>query len=92
MGSGWLLRAEVANASFFAPMHCRLKRMLEIIKSFVRRSDAAAQRLAMLYSLFGTCKALGVNPHRWLKRVLQLIPETKMSELGKLLPGKLKLD
>ena len=55
-------------------------------------SDAAAQRLAMLYSLFGTCKALGVNPHRWLKRVLQLIPETKMSELGKLLPGKLKLD
>ena len=34
-------------------------------------SDAGAQRLAMFYSLLGTCQALGVNPHRWLQRVLE---------------------
>ena len=52
-------------------------------------SDAAAQRLAMFYSFFGTCKVLGVNPYQWLKQVLEVMNETKLSELEELLPGRL---
>ena len=45
----------------------------------------------MLYSFLGTCKVQGVNPYQWLKRVLEVIPETKLSELDKLLSGRLEL-
>lgn len=55
-------------------------------------SDAGAQRLAMMYSFFGTCKALNVNPLKWLQRVLEVLPSTKMSDLENLLPGKLNLE
>lgn len=54
-------------------------------------SNKAAQRLAMMYSFLGTCKAQGVNPYLWLKKVLEVIPDTKLSELVNLLPGKLDL-
>ena len=50
-------------------------------------SHDAAQRIAMMYSFFGTCKAHDINPYEWLKTTLELIPETKLSELHKLLPG-----
>ena len=51
-----------------------------------------AQRLAMMYSFFGTCKALGVNPLTWLHRVLEIMPTAKMSDLDGLLPGNLDLE
>jgi len=50
-------------------------------------SHDAAQRIAMMYSFFGTCKAHDINRYEWLKTTLELIPETKLSELHKLLPG-----
>ncbi|MDZ4752462.1 MAG: IS66 family transposase [Flavobacteriales bacterium] len=50
-------------------------------------SHDAAQRIAMMYSFFGSCKAHDINPYEWLKETLELIPETKLSELHKLLPG-----
>ena len=50
-------------------------------------SHPAAERIAMMYSFFGTCKAHDVNPYDWLKSTLDRIPETKLSELEKLLPG-----
>ena len=52
-------------------------------------SDAGAQRLAMMYSFFGTCKALQVNPLAWLSRVLKIMPTANMSDLDSLLPGNL---
>lgn len=55
-------------------------------------SDAGAQRLAIMYSLLGTCKAKGVNPLKWLAKVLDLLPTAKVNDLEKLLPGNLKLD
>ena len=55
-------------------------------------SDAGAQRLAMMYSFFGTCKALGVNPLTWLHRVLEIMPTANMSDLDSLLPGNLNLE
>lgn len=50
-------------------------------------SHDAAQRIAIMYSFFGTCKAHDINPYEWLKETLELIPETKLSGLHKLLPG-----
>lgn len=54
-------------------------------------SDRGAERAAMFYSLFGTCKANNVNPFQWLKRVLEIIPEYKVNRLHELLPQNLKL-
>ena len=50
-------------------------------------SHEAAQRIAMMYSFFGSCKAHNINPYDWLKTTLERIPDTKLSELDKLLPG-----
>ncbi|MCP4459173.1 MAG: IS66 family transposase [Cytophagales bacterium] len=49
-------------------------------------SHDAAQRAAMFYSFFATCKFHDVNPYNWLKDVLPWISETKLIELHKLTP------
>lgn len=54
-------------------------------------SHAAGQRLAMMYSFFATCKAYNVNPHLWLKHVLDNINDCKVSNLDSLMPYNLKL-
>jgi len=50
-------------------------------------SHLAAQRAAMMYSFFATCKARGVNPYEWLSHTLSHIADTKMTDLHTLLPG-----
>jgi len=50
-------------------------------------SDEAAQRAAMMYSFFATCKSHDINPIEWLTNTLNLIPDTKISNLHTLLPG-----
>jgi transposase len=52
-------------------------------------SHDAAQRIAMMYSFFGSCKAQNINPYKWLKSTLEKIPDTKLSDLHTLLPGAL---
>ena len=54
-------------------------------------SARGAQRAAMFYSFFGTCKKNDVNPFDWLKKVLEIIPEHKVNRLDELLPQNLKL-
>ena len=54
-------------------------------------SSRGAQRAAMFYSFFGTCKQNNVNPFDWLKKVLEIIPEHKVSKLHELLPQNLEL-
>mgnify|MGYP003974314403 FL=1 len=54
-------------------------------------STRGAQRAAMFYSFFGTCKKNKVNPFQWLKKVLQIIPEYKVNKLHELLPQNLEL-
>jgi transposase len=49
-------------------------------------SHASAQRIAMMYSLFATCKIHDVNPTEWLTHTLEKIKDTKMSDLEKLMP------
>ena len=55
-------------------------------------SHDAAQRAAMIYTFFGTCKMNNVNPYSWLKKVLDLIPEYSASKIEDLFPQNLKLD
>lgn len=54
-------------------------------------SHDAAQRIAMIYSFFATCKVHNVNPLEWLTHVLNNIQETKMHQLHTLLPQNFKM-
>ena len=54
-------------------------------------SERGAQRAAMFYSFFGTCKKNNVNPFEWLRKVLEMIPEHKVNKLHELLPQNLQL-
>jgi len=54
-------------------------------------SGRGAQRAAMFYSFFGTCKKNNVNPFEWLRKVLEVIPEHKVNKLHELLPQNLQL-
>jgi len=47
----------------------------------------AAQRAAMMYTFFGSCKLNDVEPGAWLTQVLSEIPETKLRQLATLLPN-----
>ncbi|WP_116108822.1 IS66 family transposase, partial [Lewinella sp. IMCC34191] len=49
-------------------------------------SHAGAQRAAMLYSFFASCKRLGVNPCNWLRDVLERIADHPVNRLEELLP------
>jgi transposase len=49
-------------------------------------SHEAAQRAAMIYSLFGTCKQNNIEPYKWFSDVLERLPDCKMTELDQLLP------
>jgi hypothetical protein len=56
---------------------------------FAGRHDAA-QRAAIVYSWFATCKLHGVNPYDWLKYVLDNLIYYKPSTLTELLPQHFK--
>jgi transposase len=49
-------------------------------------SHDAAQRLAMLYSLIGICKAHGLNPFDWLKETLKRLHTYPVSRIREFLP------
>jgi hypothetical protein len=53
-------------------------------------SHDAAQKAAIFYSLFATCKLHGVNPYDWLKYVLDNLIYYKPSTLTELLPQHIK--
>jgi transposase len=51
-------------------------------------SNKGAQRAAMMYSFFASCKANGVNPSEWLRDVLLRIGHTRPSKMVELLPAQ----
>lgn len=53
-------------------------------------SHEAARRSGMLYSLLGTCKMHKVEPHTWLKDVLQRISTHPINRISELLPHRCK--
>lgn len=53
-------------------------------------SHKGAERLAMMYSLMGTCKLNNINPYEWLKDVLDKINGWPINKVSELLPHKWK--
>lgn len=53
-------------------------------------SHKAAQKTAMMYSFFATCKINQVEPYAWLNDVLNRISEHKANKLEELLPQNWK--
>lgn len=53
-------------------------------------SHEAAQRAAMIYSFFATCKKHEVNPYQWLKYVLQNIMTINHKKIKDLYPQNFK--
>lgn len=49
-------------------------------------SNKGAERIAIIYSLLGTCKMNGVNPLEWLTDVLDRINEHPINKIHDLLP------
>lgn len=55
-------------------------------------SHKAAQKAAMMYSFFATCKINDVEPFAWLEDIFKRIPEHKANKLHELLPQNWKND
>jgi len=53
-------------------------------------SHEAAQRSAMVYSLFATCRLYSINPYDWLKDVLQRMHLYTTNNIAELLPQNWK--
>lgn len=53
-------------------------------------SHDAAKRLAMIYSLLGTCNLNNVNPYEWLKDVFEKINDWPINRIHELLPHNWK--
>lgn len=53
-------------------------------------SHPAAQRAAMIYSLFATCRLHHINPYDWLSDVLQRMHRYTTTNIAELLPHKWK--
>ena len=49
-------------------------------------SDESAQRAAISYSLFATCKLHGINPYEWLTDVFHRIKDHPINRISELLP------
>ena len=50
----------------------------------------AAIRASIVFSLIGSCKALGINPREWMEDILNRIPEYDdgKKDIAELLPNK----
>jgi transposase len=55
-------------------------------------SHDGGQRIAMMYSFFGSCAANDINPTQWFKNTLEVIKDTKISQLHTLIPGYTALE
>ena len=53
-------------------------------------SHDAAQKAAMMYSFFATCKINGIEPFNWLKETLTKIADYPANRLSELLPGAIQ--
>ncbi len=54
-------------------------------------SHEGAQRSAMFYTFFGTCKMHNIDPFKWLSTVLDKIADLKITKLHELFPQNIDL-
>ena len=52
-------------------------------------SDAGTERAANIYSLIGTCLLNGIEPYRYLRELLERIPEHPINRIEELLTWNL---
>jgi hypothetical protein len=48
---------------------------------------AAGWRSAVIYSVLGSCRRLGIDPHEYLRDVLRRLPDMKITEIEQITPG-----
>ena len=48
---------------------------------------AAGWRSAVIYSVLGSCRRLGIDPHEYLRDVLRRLPDMKMAEVEQIAPA-----
>ena len=48
---------------------------------------AAGQRSAVIYSVLGSCRRLGINPAEYLQDIFERLPKAKTSEIKSLTPA-----
>ena len=53
-------------------------------------SHAAAQRIAVFYSLLGSCKLHNIEPYSYLKDILERLPDHPINQVDDLLPHRWK--
>jgi transposase len=54
-------------------------------------SHNGAKRTDMFYTFFANCKLHGVNPEKWLTKVLDVIADYPCNKLHELFPGTLQV-
>lgn len=54
-------------------------------------SHEGAKRIAMFYSFFGSCQKNHIDPYKWLKHVLENLPDYPANRMKELLPHFIKL-
>jgi hypothetical protein len=54
-------------------------------------SHNGAKRTAMFYTFFANCQLNGVNPAKWLSKVLEIIADYPCNKLQNLFPGTLEV-
>jgi transposase len=79
-----------ANRKFFLPKLCKALHKIGRKNYLFAGSHDAAQRAAMIYSLFATCTLHDINPYNWLKDVLERMHSYTMNNLHELLPQNWK--
>lgn len=55
-------------------------------------SHPAAQRAAMMYSFFASCKTMDVNPAEWMEDVLATIGQHPINKIEELLPDQWRIN
>ena len=65
--------------------------MAVISSIYFADSNAGGERAAAIYSLIGTAKLNGIDPERYLQRVLKQIADFPINRIHELLPWKLTL-
>jgi transposase len=53
-------------------------------------SHTAAQRIAVFYSLLGSCKLHSIEPYSYLKDILERLPDHPINQIDELLPHRWK--
>lgn len=51
-------------------------------------SHDGAGNAAVIYSLFATCKLQDIDPFKWMKETLEIMPDYPAEQLHKLIPGQ----